>query len=122
MYCVTVEKTFAASHSLREYEGVCRNLHGHNFKVIVEISGENLDKRGMLVDFIDIDNELNEIIKNFDHKNLNNVIPFNKENPTAENLSKVIYYKLKDNFSTNNVKVSKVTVFETDEFSATYFE
>ena len=51
MYTVTVEDDFAAAHNLRNYNGKCEKLHGHNYKVRLTVSGATLDKSGMLVDF-----------------------------------------------------------------------
>ena len=51
MFQITVEDSFAAAHRLREYEGKCRQVHGHNYRVRVSLEGEQLDETGLLVDF-----------------------------------------------------------------------
>ena len=51
MYEITVETHFNAAHFLRDYEGVCARMHGHNFDVIVTVRGGNLHPNGMLIDF-----------------------------------------------------------------------
>ena len=80
----------AASHHLRGYDGKCKNVHGHNWKVTIYCEGSELDERGILIDFNDIKNLCNEL----DHKNLNKIAPFNKINPTAENLAKFLYEQI----------------------------
>ena len=122
MYSVTVIKTFSASHQLREYDGPCSSLHGHNFKVVVEVSSEKLDDRGMVVDFVELDEALSEIVDKYDHKNLNMVFPYDRKNPTAENMAEVIYHELNKKISLENAKLFKVTIFETDEYFASYQE
>ncbi len=58
MYFLRTEDSFDAAHFLKGYEGKCSNIHGHRWKVIVEVKGEDLKqegpKRGMVVDFSDL--------------------------------------------------------------------
>lgn len=114
MYELMVEDTFSAAHQLREYEGKCENLHGHTFKVQVYLSGDQLDKVGMIVDFKKIKAELKNVLDKFDHTNLNDLPEFKEKNPTAENLAYEIFYKIK------HINPFKVTVWESDKASATY--
>ncbi|OGC03885.1 6-carboxytetrahydropterin synthase QueD [candidate division WOR-1 bacterium RIFOXYA12_FULL_43_27] len=106
-----VEDTFSAAHQLRGYKGKCENLHGHTFKVQVFISGTKLDQTGMLKDFTEIKAELKKVLEEFDHHNLNELPLFAKQNPTAENLAREIY---------NRIKASKVIVWESDKACASY--
>ncbi len=110
-----VEDTFSAAHQLRGYEGKCENLHGHTFKVQVFLTGDKLDKIGMLVDFKKIKAELKKVLDKFDHTNLNELAEFKEKNPTAENLARVIYEKI------SSLNPSKVTVFESEKASASFF-
>ena len=63
MYELTVEETFDAAHALRGYEGPCENLHGHTWKVQVQIQGEQLNDIGLLEDFknVTLDNARNSM-------------------------------------------------------------
>ncbi len=120
MFKVKVETVFSTSHYLSGYNGKCANLHGHNWRVSVEIEGAKLDKLGMLVDFKELKSALEEIAEELDHSVINNHPYFKgKEiNPTAENIAYFFYKKLKSRFHPN--KVSKIEVYETDKYVATY--
>lgn len=109
-----VEDSFSAAHQLRGYEGKCENLHGHTFKVQVYLSGDKLDKIGMLVDFKKIKAELKKVLDKFDHTNLNDLIEFKEKNPTAENIAREVYNKISE------LKPLKVTVWESEKACATY--
>ncbi len=117
MYIVNVEKNVSSSHFLRDYDGVCSKLHGHNFKIILEITGDKL-VNGMLVDFVDVDSALSELLDKIDHYLLNDVKPFDVLNPTAENIAKWIFDSMTEVMEDS--KITSVTVFETDKFSAKY--
>ena len=120
MYKVRAETVFSTSHYLNGYEGKCANLHGHNWKVVVEIEGKKLDKLGMLVDFKELKFAINEIAEQLDHGVINNHPYFknNNINPTAENIAYFFYKKLKNRFHPN--KVAKIEVYETEKYVATY--
>lgn len=118
MFEISVEDTFASAHQLAGYEGPCENLHGHTWKVRVSLKGEALDDLGMLYDFKTAKACLREILAVFDHKNLNELDHFKANNPTAENIAKVIYGLFSDKIK--GVKVSGVTVWESEKTCATY--
>lgn len=102
---------FAASHFLTKYHGKCEDLHGHNYKFIVTIEGP-VQEDGMVIDFKMIKKTVKEKVYNLvDHKHLNDII----ENPSAENLAIWIWDKLK-----NNMPLSKIEVFETEDYSCEY--
>jgi 6-pyruvoyltetrahydropterin/6-carboxytetrahydropterin synthase len=91
---VSKEFTFDASHHLHCYEGKCKNLHGHTYKVVFGISGY-VDDRGLMMDFGDIkDIWKNEIEIHLDHRYLNETLP--PMNTTAENIVVWIYEKMKE--------------------------
>jgi 6-pyruvoyltetrahydropterin/6-carboxytetrahydropterin synthase len=125
MYEVTVEDTFAAGHYLRNYRGKCENPHGHNYKVRVTLAGESLDKAGLLLDFKDLRHVMKHVIDRLDHQMINDLAPFTELNPSAENLAKYFFdetnTKLSDE-TAGRVKVKDVTIYETDETTAKYFE
>jgi 6-pyruvoyltetrahydropterin/6-carboxytetrahydropterin synthase len=119
MYRICVIKEFASAHNLRGYKGNCENLHGHNFKAEVFLEGEELDTSGMLVDFRVLKDHLASIIDNLDHKYLNETPPFNRINPTSENIAQHIFNELKRSFPG---KVSNVRVWESKNAFAEYSE
>lgn len=117
MFEIRVEKTFAAAHKLKGYKGKCEKLHGHNWKIEAVIRGSNLDKTGLLYDFSDVKKGLKKIIEKFDHEVLNRVPPFNRINPSSENIAKTIFEKLLVKYP-----VSRVTCWESDTSCASYFK
>ncbi|MCQ2572533.1 MAG: 6-carboxytetrahydropterin synthase QueD [Treponema sp.] len=130
MYEVRVEADFAAAHFLRDYNGKCENLHGHNYKVYAHVSGSKLNEGGMLLDFGMLKSSLRDVCKEMDHTNLNDNPVFD-QNPSAERIAEYIYSrlieKLKENFnldlsvsSPDGRKLYAVDVFETETSRARY--
>ena len=98
---LTKEFTFDAAHKLDWYQGKCKDLHGHMYRLHVTVTGE-VDKNGIIIDFADLKKIVNEKALDFlDHKNLNDVM----DNPTAENIAIWIWDKLKDDLSLHEVKL-----------------
>ncbi len=125
MYEVTVEDTFAAGHYLRNYKGKCENPHGHNYKVRVTLAGRDLDDAGLLLDFKDLKSVMKHVIDYLDHQMINDLEPFTKLNPSAENLAKYFYDQTNAGLkqkTDGRVQVKSVTIFETDTSIATYYE
>ncbi len=120
MYSICVESRFSSSHYLQQYEGSCANLHGHNWRVEVEVRGRELGQNGMLMDFTVLNRELNAVTGEFDHTVINDHPDFKdgKINPTAETLARYIYDRLTGSVGPN--QIYRVSVFETDEYVASY--
>jgi 6-pyruvoyltetrahydropterin/6-carboxytetrahydropterin synthase len=111
-WILTVKERFQAAHFLKEYKGKCEKVHGHTFKVEVQIKVTGLDKTGIGIDFTEIKKKLTEILP--DHTLLNDIYDFN---PSAENLSRQFFNDLKAHYP-----VTKVTVWESEDAAATYSE
>lgn len=122
MFEITVEDYFSAAHRLRGYQGRCEELHGHNWRVQASIQGEKVDKLGMLLDFKKVKARLKVILQRLDHHYLNEIPPFDKLNPTSENLARFIFEELKKNFVSPPSKLARVTVWETERAFASYSE
>lgn len=125
MYEVTVERSFAAGHYLRNYKGKCENPHGHNYKVQVTLRGAELDKAGLLLDFKDVKDVMKNVIERLDHQMLNDIEPFRHLNPSAENIAKYFFDHTNDqlkSLTNGRVAVKDVTVWETDLTMARYSE
>ena len=122
MFKLVVKKEFSSAHILKGHPGNCKRMHGHNWLVEAEVQGDNTNEIGMVIDFKDIKNNLKEIISMLDHQFLNDLEPFINENPTAENISKYIYKELSNNINTDNIKVSKIKLWETNNSAVTYTE
>jgi 6-pyruvoyltetrahydropterin/6-carboxytetrahydropterin synthase len=122
MYEVSVDESFAAAHSLRNYHGKCEDLHGHNYKVRVTLAGKELDASGLLYDFVHLKQVIQGVIRSLDHKYLNELKPFDALNPSAENIARYIYDETAKQLlkSANGTGVASVTVWETDTAAATY--
>jgi 6-pyruvoyltetrahydropterin/6-carboxytetrahydropterin synthase len=122
MFQVSVEETFSAGHALRGYKGKCENPHGHNYRVRVNLEGEQLDSAGLLYDFLHLKRILRALIGGVDHKFLNDQPPFDALNPSAENIAKFFYDEASKQMrhAANGPRISSITVWETDDTSATY--
>jgi 6-pyruvoyltetrahydropterin/6-carboxytetrahydropterin synthase len=122
MFKLIVKKEFSSAHILHGHPGNCKRMHGHNWLVEAEVQGDNTNEIGMVIDFKEIKNNLKEIVSLLDHQFLNDLEPFINENPTAENISKYIYKELSNNINTDNIKVSKIKLWETNNSAVTYTE
>lgn len=121
-YTLKIVTDFAAAHYLRNYEGKCARLHGHNWKIELEVTATGLNEVGMGIDFQDMKTETKALLEGLDHYNLNDMPPFDKINPTAENLAAFIYQSLADQINDERVNVSAVTVWETERACVRYTE
>ncbi len=125
MFEVSVEDDFAAGHYLRGYRGKCEKPHGHNYKVRITLEGAELDDIGLLLDFRELKAAMNETIDRLDHQMVNEIEPFTKLNPSAENMAKYFYDELNARIrkaSEGRVRVKLVKLWETDTTTATYYE
>ena len=122
MFKLTVKKEFSSAHILHGHPGDCKRMHGHNWLVEAEVRVSNTNVIGMVIDFKDIKNNLQDIIDKLDHQYLNDIEPFTNENPTAENISKYIYKELSKIINTDNIKVSEIKLWETSNSAVTYTE
>jgi 6-pyruvoyltetrahydropterin/6-carboxytetrahydropterin synthase len=122
MFQVSVEETFSAGHALRGYKGKCENPHGHNYRVRVTLEGERLDSIGLLYDFTQLKRILRQLIGEVDHRFLNDQAPFDAINPSAENIAKFFYDETarQMNGPDHGPRIASITVWETDETSATF--
>ncbi len=122
MYELKIISQFAAAHQLREFHGKCEQLHGHNWKVEVYVTGDQLGKDGLLIDFRLIKGATEKVLNELDHKFLNELEPFKETNPSSENIARYVYESLGQQLANGNVRVSKVTAWESNTACATYME
>ncbi|HXV60850.1 MAG TPA: 6-carboxytetrahydropterin synthase QueD [Vicinamibacteria bacterium] len=120
-YEVSVQTTFAASHQLRGYKADLEPLHGHNFRVEVFVGAESLDDSGLIIDFLELEAKLREVVAPYDHRHLNDIAPFDEENPTTENIARFFYETLAKSLP-RGVVLHRVRVWEAPTYSATYGE
>jgi 6-pyruvoyltetrahydropterin/6-carboxytetrahydropterin synthase len=121
MYELRITTHFAAAHQLRGLEGGCENLHGHNWKIEVCVQGSNLGDDGLLIDFRAIKGETKKIMDELDHKFLNELASFKDTEPSSENIARYIFGALSRKLNTENVKISKITAWESDSACASYW-
>ena len=122
MFELKIISQFSAAHQLRDFHGECEQLHGHNWKVEVYVSGNRLGKDGLLMDFRLIKGATENVLKELDHKFLNETEPFRETNPSSENIARYVYESLGRELANGNVRVSKVTAWESNTACATYME
>ena len=121
MFELKVVTHFAAAHQLKMVAEKCESLHGHNWKVEVYLRGETLNQAGILKDFGDIKKSLSGVIAGLDHKFLNEIESFNEEiPPSSENIARLIAIELQKVIDDANVRVSRVTAWESENAAATY--
>ena len=120
MYQVSVERHFDAAHFLRGYQGKCEALHGHRFRVVARVESSRVDDTGMAYDFTTLKKHLDDILVKYDHTCLNDVPPFDKENPSSENIAVIIYDELKTKLTGAPVSLSCVEVWESPESGVAY--
>jgi len=125
MFEVTVEAGFSSGHYLRNYKGKCENPHGHNYRVLVTLAGEELDEAGLLLDFKLLKTLLRPVVDYLDHQMINDLPPFTELNPSAENLARYFYEQTSaqlQQMTSGRVRVKDCTLFETDTSFARYYE
>ncbi len=119
MYELVVETEFPAAHRLREYRGACEKLHGHNWRVEMTVGGEALNDLGMVMDFRELKRVLAEVVGRYDHTFLNELGEFSEQNPTTENLARIVFEQCAGRLPPG-VRVRKVAVWESARCGACY--
>jgi 6-pyruvoyltetrahydropterin/6-carboxytetrahydropterin synthase len=122
MFEITKKASFSAAHYLRDYEGACGRLHGHNWSVEVVVRAERVDSSGMIMDFLDLGRAMREIIDQVDHRNLNEAPPFTEINPTSENLAAWFHQELTARLKPFGTSPALVRIWETPDCSAAYWK
>lgn len=137
MYILKVEHSFDSAHFLAGYDGKCRNIHGHRWKVEIEVQSDRLiddgQLEGMVIDFSDLKKDVKEMVDYYDHafiiqegtmrkETLNCLLEDSfkiiivKFRPTAENLAAYFFNYIKE----KGYEVKRATVYETPTNSAIF--
>ena len=129
LWRLTVRDDFSAGHALRHYEGKCERMHGHNFAVELTVEGSQLAAgTEMLLDFKVLKKGLKAVLDALDHRLLNETPPFDRINPSSENLARHIWQGMQAHLAAHDdpqaqlVRLHSVTVSENGAQSATYLE
>ncbi|OGX07539.1 MAG: 6-carboxytetrahydropterin synthase QueD [Omnitrophica WOR_2 bacterium GWA2_47_8] len=120
MFELSIKGDFASAHQLRGYQGNCKDLHGHTWRVELTAQSETLDDIGMVVDFKIIKQQFREFLMRIDHVNLNDLPYFKKVNPTSEHLAQYIFQEFGKIIKP--LKIKQVRVWESDTSDVTYYE
>ena len=132
MYTIKTKQSFDSAHFLKDYNGKCANIHGHRWRVVIEIAGENLDD-GMVVDFTDIKAALKALTDNLDHSLVMEKDTLKSQTyeclvdegfrimimdfrPTAENFAKYFFDEIKN----KGFNIRAAEVYETPNNCARY--
>jgi len=121
-YTLKILTEFASAHTLRDYPGACSRMHGHNWKVELEVVANSLNDTGMVIDFKQMKSAANAICDQLDHRYLNEIEPFTEINPTAENIAAWLYGEISKKINNEQAKVSSLTLWETDRACVKYTE
>ena len=114
---ISTTRCFSAAHQLRLYDHSLEPVHGHNWRVRIVVSAADLDEIGVVMDFHELEHLADKVIGPLHNRHLNDVSPFDRLNPSAENVARHIGRSLR---LPDRVKLQSVEVWETDENSATY--
>lgn len=120
MFELKIITHFAAAHQLKLVAKKCENMHGHNWKIEVCVAGKTLNDAGVLIDFGELKGYLSEIIEKLDHTFLNELDFFRNDNPSSENIACYIAHELKKKIIRHDIKVARVTAWESEDACATY--
>lgn len=121
MFELKVQAHFAAAHQLKMVAKKCENLHGHNWKIEVCVAGERLNHAGVLIDFGELKQHIQGVMKELDHRFLNELECFSEKNPpSSENIAKYISDALEKSLKDSGVFVSRITAWESEDCCATY--
>lgn len=119
MYRISKDFTFSAAHAIRGHTRGCQNLHGHNYRVRIELAAATLDALGMVLDFSDLKAMAADVLSPFDHHVINEVAPFVERNTTAELLAEYVFEEMAQRLP-ERVVVTRVEVWENDASRAIF--
>jgi 6-pyruvoyltetrahydropterin/6-carboxytetrahydropterin synthase len=122
MYELHVTTEFSAAHHLCGYGEPCEQVHGHNWKVVAYAHCEKLDEVGLGIDFKQLRGRLREVLAALDHHDLNATPPFDKLNPSAENLARWIFDQLTAKLSGTPARLHRIMVCENEGSGASYVD
>jgi 6-pyruvoyltetrahydropterin/6-carboxytetrahydropterin synthase len=121
MFKIRIRDSISSAHMLRGYQGNCERLHGHNYRIEVTICSPDLNNIGILADFREIKQSLKDCLNPLDHRLLNDLPEFSSDNPSAENIARHIFLKLKPMIK-EPARLFEVEVWESDNCSALFCE
>ncbi|MCX5861192.1 MAG: 6-carboxytetrahydropterin synthase QueD [Desulfomonile sp.] len=121
MYEVEIIAAFSAAHRLRDYNGKCEHLHGHNYRVHVSVRASQTGRCGMVIDFGDLKKASSRVLERLDHSFLNEIEPFVEIEPSAENIAAFLFSEIARELDHQAIMLYSVSVWESDTSRATFF-
>ncbi len=118
---IFIKTHFSGGHHLRAYPGNCENPHGHNWKVKVTVRARKLDRLGMGIDFKELKKQVNTLLDELDHRDLNEHPAFQDKNPSSEHIAMFIFESLREPLSSERYGLHAVEVRETDSSGVIYY-
>ncbi len=118
MYRACYTTWFSAAQYIRGHRRGGDRIHGHNYRVAVCVEGEELDEYGMLIDYYDLRDLVEEEVKPLDHQFLNQL--FGEEAVTAERIAKMLYRRLRGRVEEKGLRLVAVEVCPTQDFCVSY--
>jgi len=120
-YELSIETHFSAAHQLRDYPGDCARLHGHNWHVKLFVRCSDLDDLGLAIDYKIMKSSLKAALEPWDHYNLNDVAPFDRINPSSENVARLLYQDMSKRLDNERLHVSRIEIAETCTAKVSYW-
>ncbi len=122
-YTVSTAVEFSSSHSLSGYDGDCARVHGHNWVLRVYYEFSELDEQGIAVDFLELRSRVSEVVLPLlDHRHLNDIPPFDRLNPTSENIAAEVFRILQGQVRFDSGRLTMVELWETPTDMVRYSE
>ena len=118
MYEIAVEDSFDAAHLPPGDDGACRRLHGHTYRVRAAFRFSTLGETGMAFDFRKAKGILKSVVDYVDHQYINELPEFSVQSPTAENIARFAFDRIKSEMA----EIHSVSIWETPNSCATYYE
>jgi len=128
IFTIRTKAIFESAHAIRQYledptnpgKFLDEDIHGHTYEIEVFVSSNHVNERtGFAIDFLVLKKKVHELISKFDHKFINTVPPFDKRNPSTENLAKYFYDEIETIIPTGSW-LKKVRIYEGPENYAEY--
>jgi len=120
MFEIAVREHFDAAHFLRGYQGRCENLHGHRFLVVARLRAKVLNEIGLAYDFVELKRHLRELLARYDHACVNDIAPFDRINPSSENMARTLFEELAARVGAGPARVVAVEVAESPDTWVVY--
>jgi len=121
MFDIFIKTHFSGGHHLRAYPGNCERPHGHNWKVKVTVRASELDHLGMGIDFKVLKQQVNAVVDELDHRDLNEHPSFQHCNPSSEHIARFLFQQLQEPLASTRYHLHAVEVRETDSNGVIYY-